>query len=215
QTSKMNLYYSPLAASSRAILMTGKALGIEFNKFEINIAKEEQLTPEFRKINPQHTIPTIVDNGFTLWESRAILTYLIEKYGKDDSLYPKDPQKRALVNQRLYFDMGTLYKSLADYYYPQFQKKAPADPEAFKKVEEALDFLNIFLEGKQFVAGDSFTVADIALLATISSFTIINLDITKYTNVVRWYEKGSKVAPGWEENEKGLAALKAMIDTMK
>lgn len=210
----MDLYYSPLASTSRAILMTGKALGLEFNLKEINVAKEEQLKPEFVKINPQHTIPTLVDNGFTLWESRAILTYLIEKYGKDDSLYPKDPQRRALVNQRLYFDMGTLYKSFADYYYPQFQKKA-ADPELFKKVESALDFLNIFLEGKQYVAGDSFTVADITILATVSTFQVASLDISKYTNITRWLENGSKVAPGWEENEKGLAALKALLETMK
>ncbi|KAL7727382.1 hypothetical protein ACLKA6_003040 [Drosophila palustris] len=210
----MDLYYSPLAGTSRAILMTGKALGLEFNKKEIDINKQENLKPEFVKINPQHTIPTLVDNGFTLWESRAILTYLIEKYGKDDSLYPKDPQRRALVNQRLYFDMGTLYKSFADYYYPLFQKKS-VDPELFKKVESALDFLNTFLEGNQYVAGDSFTVADIAILATVSTFVAVNMDISKYTNVAKWYENGSKVAPGWDENEKGLAALKALIETMK
>ena len=52
----------------------------------------------------------------TFSSSRAIMTYLAEQYGKDDSLYPKDPKKRAMVNQRLYFDMGTLYQRFGDLY---------------------------------------------------------------------------------------------------
>ncbi|KAH8312040.1 hypothetical protein KR044_009073, partial [Drosophila immigrans] len=211
-TITMDLYYSPYSASTGALLMVAKALGLEFNKIQVNTVAKEQLKPEFLKINPQHTIPTIVDNGFSLWESRAILTYLIEKYGKDDSLYPKDPKKRALVNQRLYFDMGVLYKAFGDYFYVQFQKK-PLDPELFKKVDEALNFLDTFLDGHQYVAGDSFTVADIAILSTISSFKALNLDISKYKNVAKWYENGSKVAPGWSEVEKGEADFKALLES--
>ena len=61
-------------------------------------------------MNPQHTIPCMKDGDFCLNESRAIATYLITKYGKDDKLYPKDVVTRAIVDQRLYFDMGNRKK---------------------------------------------------------------------------------------------------------
>lgn len=92
--------------------MVAKVLGVDLNLKQLNVHAQENMAPEFLKINPQHSIPTLVDNGFALWESRAILGYLVDKYGKDDSLYPKDPQKRAVVNQRLYFDLGSLYKTM-------------------------------------------------------------------------------------------------------
>ena len=92
--------------------MLAKGLGINLNLKPTNTHAQEHLTPEFIKINPQHTIPTLVDNGFSVWESRAILSYLVDKYAKDDSLNPKDPKKQAVVNQRLYFDMGTLYSRI-------------------------------------------------------------------------------------------------------
>lgn len=50
-----------------------------------------------------------MDGDLVLWDSHAIASYLANAYGKDDSLYPKDLQKKALVDQRLYFDIGTMY----------------------------------------------------------------------------------------------------------
>lgn len=67
-------------------------------------------------MNVQHTIPTMDDNGFYLNESRAMLQYLANKYGKDDKLYPKDPQARAKVDMKMYFDEGTLYRAFGEAY---------------------------------------------------------------------------------------------------
>uniref|UniRef100_A0A1A9VFY4 Glutathione S-transferase 1-1 n=1 Tax=Glossina austeni TaxID=7395 RepID=A0A1A9VFY4_GLOAU len=208
----MDLYYLPGSAPCRAVIMTAKALGLQLNKKLLNLMAGEQMKPEFLKLNPQHTIPTLVDGDFSIWESLAIMVSLVEKYGKTDSLFPKCPKKRAIINQRLYFDMGTLYKSFADYYYPQIFSKAPADPEMHKKIETAFDFLNTFLEGQQYAAGDTLTVADIALLATVSTFEVAGFDFSKYPNVAKWYANAKTVTPGFDENWQGCLEFKKFFN---
>jgi len=209
----MDLYYRPGSAPCRSVLMTAKALGVEFDKKTIiNTRAREQFTPEYLKINPQHTIPTLHDHGFALWESRAIMVYLVEKYGKDDKLFPKDVQKQALINQRLYFDMGTLYKSFSEYYYPQIFLKKPANEENYKKIEVAFEFLNTFLEGQTYSAGGDYSLADIAFLATVSTFDVAGFDFKRYANVARWYENAKKLTAGWEENWAGCQEFRKYFD---
>lgn len=96
----------------------------------------------------------------------------------------------------------------SDYYYPQIFAKAPADPEKFAKIEEALAFLNIFLEKSKYSAGEKFTVADITLLATVSSLEVAGFDFSKYSNVTRWYDLVKTTAPGHEINTAGLVEFK-------
>lgn len=61
------------------------------------------------QMNPQHTIPTMDDDGFIIWDSHAIMGYLVGKYGKSNSLYPENPKKRAVIDQRLHFDSNYLF----------------------------------------------------------------------------------------------------------
>lgn len=106
----IDLYYMDVSAPCRAVMMTAKLIGVELNMKMTNLMAGEHMKPEFLAINPQHNVPTVDDNGFHLNESRAICAYLINQYAKDDTLYPKEPKVRALVDQRLYFDMGVLYQ---------------------------------------------------------------------------------------------------------
>lgn len=63
-------------------------------------------------------MPTLVDDdgALVLWESRAIMTYLCDRYATNDTLYPREVRARALVDQRLQFDLGTLYPRMLEYY---------------------------------------------------------------------------------------------------
>lgn len=166
-------------------------------------------------MNPQHVLPTLNDNGFCLWESRAISAYLVDKYAKTDSLYPKDPQKRAIVDQRLYFDMGTLTQKFGEYFYSQVIHKKPADPEKKAKCEEALGYLNTILEGKQYAAGEYLTIADMALVATISTYEVIGFEFSNYENISKWYAKCKATMPGYDINEKGIEIFKQWLDARK
>ncbi|XP_017076752.2 glutathione S-transferase D7-like [Drosophila eugracilis] len=209
----MDFYNMPGSPSSLAVEMVAKAVGVELNNKVVNILEGEQLKPEYVKINPQQTVPTLVDNGFVLWEPRAIVVYLVEKYGKPGSpLYPNDPQKRALINQRLFFDMGVLFEALTKYFSPYFRTGKLGDQQELDAVNKALGFLNTFLEGEDFLAGSQFSVADIVILASISLFELIPFDLKKFPNVERWYKNAPKVAPGWEENVQSLKQAQKFLE---
>jgi len=204
----IDLYYSKASAPSRAVLMVGRELGIEFTLHVVDLRGGEQMKPEFLAMNPQHTVPTIVDDGFTLWESRAILQYLCNKQPGD--LYPTEPKKRAIVDRLLQFDLGTLYKSLADYYYPQFFMKQPADDEKLKTFKQSLTLLNEFLKGSKYVAGDSKSIADLSLLSSLTFAEILgDFNYSEWPELSQWLSKLKTELPYYEEiNEKPLKAFK-------
>ncbi|CAK1579732.1 unnamed protein product [Parnassius mnemosyne] len=114
----INFYYMMGSPPCSTVTMTIAALGIEseIKYHSVDCMADEHLKPEYIKMNPQHTVPTIEDDGFVLCESRAISRYLVNKYGKGSALYPEDVQARAVIDQRLDFDLGTLYSRFMEYY---------------------------------------------------------------------------------------------------
>lgn len=103
------LYGYDISPPVRAVLLTANAIGLDFEYREVNIMAGAHLSEDYLKKNPQHTIPMLEDDGKCIWDSHAIAVYLIEKYGDDKFLYPKDLYKRAIIDQRLHFDSGVLF----------------------------------------------------------------------------------------------------------
>lgn len=97
-----------MSPAVRAVFLTAAAIDLDYEFKEINVQTGENKSEEFLKKNPQHTIPTLEDDGKIIWDSHAIITFLVGKYAKDDSLYPKDLYTKAVVDQRLHFESSVL-----------------------------------------------------------------------------------------------------------
>lgn len=93
-----------------------KALNKPYEMIMVDYCKGEFLTEDYAKMNPSKEIPVLDDDGFYLGESIAIVQYLFDKYGPQDSpFYPKDPKQRATVNHRMLFNSGLYYNAISAY----------------------------------------------------------------------------------------------------
>lgn len=187
----------------------------------VNTLAKEQLNPEFVAINPQHTVPTLVDDGKAIWDSHVINPYLVSKYGKDDSLYPKDLYARAVVDQRLHFDNGVLFPRFGALVRPVFfDNKTEWDPEAVKQIEEAFQFLEIFLGDNHYLAGKQLTIADFSIIATVTSIVSNEFfDLGSYPRIKAWIERLEQLPYYAEVNkepiERGSQMFKAKLEANK
>lgn len=80
----------------------------------MNLMAGDHKTEEFLKLNPQHNVPTVVDDGFVMNESRAIMCYLVDTRSPDSTLYPSDPKARFIIDHRLYYDATVFSKRLIE-----------------------------------------------------------------------------------------------------
>merc|ERR1711974_201213 len=83
----VELFYHPISPPARACELALLFGGIEHKITTLDLFGGEQLKPEFLAINPQHCVPTLKDGDFVIWESRAIMQYVMNKYCPDSSLY--------------------------------------------------------------------------------------------------------------------------------
>ncbi|CAB3239212.1 unnamed protein product [Arctia plantaginis] len=187
------LYSMDASPPANTVRMLADIIGLDLELKHVNITVAEQKSPEFLKINPIGSIPTLKDGDFVLSDSHVIMKYLLSKYAPDqvESLYPSDLQTRALVDQAMYFNTGVYFIRLKAVTIPTFFGGLTETPEKSKKdINDCYKVLEVFLENRKYIAADHLTLADIALLATTSSAQPIHkLDSEKFPRTAEWLSR--------------------------
>jgi GST-like protein len=163
-------------------------LGLEYEIVPIDIQKGAQMTPEFLAMNPNHKIPVLVDSDLTIFESGAILIYLVEKSGK---FQPKDLKEKYSIMEWLMFQMASVGPMFGQANH--FVKYAPERIEYATKryVDESNRLLGVLetrLSQVPYLGGE-YGIADIATWPWIRAGQNVGyVDLSKFPNAKKWYE---------------------------
>ncbi|MDX6534253.1 MAG: glutathione S-transferase [Gaiellales bacterium] len=174
-----------------------RAAGLECEEVDMWGRKDEA---EFMKKDPALLTPMMEEEGLakgSLWESCAIMQYLCNKHGLD-RFYSKDPAERAMIDSAMFYMIGTLYPLITRATYPALSfpqypgevgasdldadSKADAQKAAEQAIAEPLDvYHRFFMDGKRFIGGDSPSIADIRLAASLEFLKVIDYDFPAWT----------------------------------
>ena len=185
----IDLYTFTTPNGRKASIML-EEVGLDYTVHSIDITKEEQFSPEFIKINPNSKIPAIVDRDadLTVFESGAILIYLAEKTGK---LLATEPKQRFQTIEWLMFQMGSVGPMFGQYNH--FNKYAPekisyAISRYRKETLRLYDVLDTQLGKTEYVSGNNYSIADIAIYPWIAAHQFMELSLEEHSQLQRWYE---------------------------
>ena len=196
----IDLYYWPTPNGHKVTLFLEEA-SLEYRIVPVDIGKGAQFDADFLKISPNNKMPAIVDHApadggapITVFESGAILLYLANKTGRFLGIPDGDDagialRQRLIVNEWLFWQMAGLGPMTGQY--GHFHVYAPEDiayaKERYRKeAERLLGVLDTQLEGRDFIAGSEYSIADMASYPWISPYDKAQLDLTPFANVQRW-----------------------------
>ena len=216
----IDLYYWP-TPNGHKISIALEEMGLEYNVIPVNIGTGDQFKPEFLAFSPNNRMPAIIDhNGkdsqnVTVFESGAILLYLAEKTGQ---LIPEDLQGRKKTHEWLMWQMGGFGPMLGQAHHFNFYAPEKIEYAMNRYSQEANRLYGVLdkqLSQSEYVAGEMYSIADIAILPWTRTFARQNVDIEDYPHVKRWREMlgarpaviaGMQVGAEWREDLRNLSA---------
>ncbi|XP_065073866.1 glutathione S-transferase 1-like [Ochlerotatus camptorhynchus] len=198
--SHITLYTNRRSPPGRAVEITAKIIGVDLKIKLLDLIKLEHMTEEFSKLNPQLTIPTIVDNGVPLYDSHAIMIYLVSKYAQDDDLYPKDLMIQARINTLLHFESGVLYARLRSTVKPILYFGSSVVPhEKLNEIHRAYDLLEATLQS-DYLVGNTLTLADISCSTSLTVLhSVFPIDANRCPKLVAYLQRLEDNMPYYKE----------------
>lgn len=199
---RLQLYSLPTPNGVKVSIML-EEIGLPYEAHLVDISKNETWNPEFLSLNPNGKIPAIIDpdgpggKPLGLFESGAILLYLAEKTGK---LLPQEPAARYETIQWVFFQMasvGPMFGQLG--FFHKFAGREYEDKRPLQRYQQEskrlLGVLEARLEGRQWIMGQDYTIADIALLGWVRNLVgfyeagdLVEFD--SFKRVGKWLEQG-------------------------
>ncbi len=174
--------------NSVKVLIALEELGLPYALKPVNVRKGEQKNEAFLALNPNGKVPVLIDDGFVVTESAAILVYLAEKTGK---LLPQEAIGRARVFEQLFFHASGLSPAFGN---AGFFKRSSPEPQPIAEArftteaDRILGLLDARLASKPFMAGEEFTIADIAHFGWMWRIQFPGLTLDGRPNLSRWYQ---------------------------
>ena len=171
-------------------------MAVEYERIDAGGAFGVVNTPAYRNLNPNGLVPTLVDDGFVLWESNAIVRYLAAKHGAG-SLWPDDSRKRADADRWMDWKITTFWPAMRPLFLelvrtPPDKRNAKTIEDSRLKTAEALGIVDAHLASRPFLAGDVFTLGDIPLGCGIWRWMALPIERPALPNLERWFESLKK-----------------------
>ena len=184
-------FYTWSTPNGRKVSIMLEECKLDYNLIPINIIKDEQFEEKFLNISPNNKIPAIYDHetNISMMESGSILLYLSEKTGV---FFPKNDSDRWKRDEWLMFQMASLGPMLGQvHHFIKFNagKSAYAEERYYNEAMRIYDVLDKRLDESQFVAGKDYGIVDISIWPWISRYEWQNIDLNKFSNILRWYKE--------------------------
>ncbi|MCY1019148.1 glutathione S-transferase family protein [Pyxidicoccus sp. MSG2] len=189
----MKLYFHPMSGNSRRVLLVATHLDIPLERIEVDLTTGKQRETSYLGINPNGRVPVLDDDGFVLWESRAIMLYLAEKT-PGQTLLPSDARGRADVNRWLFWCSAHMSQAATVLVLENFVKqrtgRGPPNPTEVARGEalfaQAAPVLDSHLAGRTWVTQDRLTLADFSLASSFALAGPARLPLGDYANIRAW-----------------------------